>query len=85
VDIQGGTGIATLGLSVAVTNGTNTNPGTSNLLIQRPVVASSSNSQGVLAYFLATVNTSAIYLTNNNSTTAANLRVMVAGDIVSTP
>lgn len=84
VDIQGGTGAATLGLSVGVTNGINSNPGTSNLLIQRPADPSgASAASGVLAYLLATINTGSVYLTNNSTTLNATVRVMVAGDLVS--
>lgn len=84
VDIQGGTGAATLGVSVAVTNGTNVNPGTSNLKIQRPAdPTGASAAQGVLAYFLATINTSAVSLTNNSTTTNATVRIMIAGDLAS--
>ena len=81
VDVQGGTGAATLGLTVAVTNGVNSNPGTSNLLIQRPVSPSASSASGVIAYFLATVNTPSLYVTNNSSTTDANVRILIAGDL----
>jgi hypothetical protein len=83
VDIQGGTSAATLGLSVAVTNGVNSNPGTSNLLVQRPVSPTASSAAGVLAYFLATVNTSSLYVTNNSATANANVSILIAGDLVS--
>jgi hypothetical protein len=83
VDIQGGTGAATLGLSVAVTNGINSNPGTSNLMIQRPAdPTGASAAAGVLAYFLATINTGSVLLTNNSTTLNATVRVMIAGDLV---
>ena len=83
IDVQGGTGIGTLGLSVGVTNGVNVNPGTSPLALQRPASPAGSNSDGVKAYLLATVNTPSVFVTNNSTTTAAVLRVMIAGDIVS--
>ncbi len=85
VDIQGGTGIGVLGLSVVVASGANTSPGTSNLLVQRPADPSGSSASGVKAYLLATINTPSVALTNNSATTAANVRVMVAGDIVTVP
>lgn len=83
VDVQGGTALATLGHSIGVTNGANTNPGTSNVLVQRPADPAGSSSDGVKAFLLATINCSAIYLTNNSGTAAATVRILIAGDLVS--
>lgn len=82
VDIQGGTGAATLGLTVAVTNGVNANPGTSDLALQRPAdVSGTTAAAGIKVYFLSTLTTSSISLTNNSTTTKATVQVLVAGDI----
>ena len=84
VDVQSGTALATLGQSIAITVGVNANPATSNLLIQRPANPSGSSAEGVLAYFLGTVNTSGLLLTNNGASDA-NIRLLVVGDLVSSP
>jgi hypothetical protein len=84
IDIQGGTALATLGLSVAVTNGVNAEAGTSNLSIQRPAdPAGASAAAGVTAFCLLTINTSSIQITNPSSTAAVNVTVLVVGDLTS--
>ena len=85
VDIQGGTGIATIGLSVTVVNGVNANPGTSNIRVQRPADATGSGADEVKAYLLATVNTNSVAISNLSATADATVRFMVAGDIVAVP
>jgi hypothetical protein len=86
IDIQGGTALATLGLSVAVTNGTNATPGTSDLSIDRPAdPAGASAAAGVASYFLATVNTTSVQVSNPSATTDVNLKVLIVGDLTASP
>ncbi len=86
IDIQSGTGLAILGHSIGVTNGINATPGTAPLQIQRAADPSGATAaDGVLAYFLATINTSSVSLSNISTTADARVRVMIAGDLVTTP
>ena len=86
IDIQSGTGLAILGHSIGITNGINATPGTAALQIQRPADPSgASAADGVLAYFLATINTSSVSLSNLSTTADARVRIMIAGDLVTTP
>jgi len=82
IDIQGGTGLATLGLSIGVTVGVNANPGTSNVAVTRPAdPAGATAAQGVTAFFLGTVNTTSLQLTNPSATADLNVKVCVVGDL----
>ncbi len=83
VDIQGGTGRATLGLAVSVGNGTNSTPGTSPVVLQRPasLVSGSNKAAGLSTYMLATANTSSVVLDNPDLTNAIRVRIAIAGDL----
>jgi len=86
IDIQSGTALAILGHSIGITNGINATPGTDSLKIQRPADPSGANAaDGVLAYLLATINTSSVSLSNTSATADARVRIMIAGDLVTTP
>jgi hypothetical protein len=86
IDITGGTALATLGLSVATTNGVNANPGTSDLAIQRPAdPAGASAAAGVRAFALLTINTSSLQLSNPSSTVDVNVTVLIVGDLTASP
>lgn len=83
VDIQGGTGRATLGFAVSVDNGTNSTPGTSPVTLQRPasIISGSNKAAGLSTYLLATANTSSIVLDNPDLTNAIRVRIAIAGDL----
>jgi hypothetical protein len=88
VDVVAGSAgvIATLGLTVAVTNGVNSTPGTSDLRIQRPAdPAGASAAAGVKAFALLTINTTSLQLTNLSASAAVNVTVLVVGDLTATP
>jgi hypothetical protein len=86
IDIQSGTGLAILGHSIGVTNGINSTPGASALQLQRPADASGADAaQDVLAYVLATINTSSVSISNTSLTANARVRLMIAGDLVVAP
>lgn len=86
IDIAGGTALAKLGHAVGTTNGTNSQPGTSNLVIARPADPSGSDgAAGVKAFFFATIQTTSIRLTNPSTDTAINVRVGIAGDLTAPP
>ena len=86
IDIQSGTALGILGHSIGITNGISATPGTAPLQIQRPADPSGSTAaDGVLAYLLATINTSSVTLSNPSATADARVRVMIAGDLVTTP
>ena len=86
IDIQSGTALAILGHSIGITNGINSTPGASAMQIQRPAdPTGASAADGVVAYLLATVNTSSVSISNTSLTSSARVRVMIAGDLVTTP
>ena len=79
VDVSGGTGSVTLGLTVGVTNGTNATAGTSPVALRKPT---SGDSPSTRAYLLSTASCSSITIDNAD---ALNVEVLIvlAGDIVS--
>lgn len=86
VVIGGGTALATLGLTAGTTTGTNSTPGTSNVLVHRPAdPAGASAAAGVPAYMLLTTKTTRVALTNPSSTIDANVIVFIAGDLTDLP
>lgn len=87
VDISAGSAgvIATLGLTIAVTNGVNAEPGTAQYTLRRMADPSGTSVSGLKAYLLATLEASAVFLTNPDTVNAVRYRVLVVGDLVSNP
>lgn len=85
IDIQAGTALATLGLSVAVTNGVAAEPGTAQYSLARMADPSGTSISGLKAYLLATLQATAVFLTNPSTVSAVRYRVLVVGDLVSNP
>lgn len=83
VDITAGTALATLGLSVATVNGVAAEPGTSQYTLRRLANPAGSTASTLKAYMLATIDASAVLLTNPDTVNAVRYRVLVVGDIVS--
>jgi len=86
IDVQSGTGRATLGLAVAVTNGVNSTAGQTPLTLTKPAnVNASDGAAGVPVFFFGTLQTAS--LTVENLETAAETRILVgiAGDVITTP
>ncbi len=75
--------IATLGLTVAVTNGVDAEPGTAQYSLMRMADPAGTSISGLKAYLLATVQASAVLLTNPHPTTAVRYRILVVGDLTS--
>lgn len=83
VEVVSGTALATLGLSVSTAQGVNAQPGTSNLAISRPADPSGASAAvGVAAYFLSTIVTTAIQVSNPNASAGVRIKALVAGDLL---
>lgn len=80
------TSLATLGLTADTYTGDSGTPGYAPMQIARPAnPADASAVDGVPAYFLATVKTSSISLTNLMTAQSTSVRYLVAGPVVSLP
>lgn len=73
-----------LGLSAGVTVGVAAEPGTAQYSLKRMADPSGTSISGLKAYLLATIQASAILLTNPSSTAAVRGRFCVVGDLVTT-
>lgn len=83
VNVTGGSALLVLGLSTGSTAGVNSQPGTSNLRIHRPADPSNADeASGVKSYFLATINTTSLRISNVQTDDPLSVRVLVAGDLV---
>lgn len=80
--IAGGTALATLGLTAAVTNGVNAEPGTAQYSLERMANPSGTSISGLKAYMLATIRATSVLLTNPDTVNAVRYRVLVVGDLV---
>ncbi len=78
--------LTALGLTAATNAGTAAEPGTTDIQVLRPAdPAGSSAAEGLQAYFLGTVQASALQVTNLSLTSALKLTAFLAGDLVATP
>jgi hypothetical protein len=78
--------LTALGLTAATANGAAAEPGTTDVEIARPAdPTGASAAAGVKAYLLATVQATALQVTNQQASAALNLKAFIAGDLVSTP
>jgi hypothetical protein len=83
IDVQGGTSLVTLGFAVTDVFGGNATPGTSNVSVHRPADPSgASAAAGVKSFFLGTIKTTMIQLTNPSADVDLNMKVLIAGDLV---
>lgn len=86
VDIQGGTALATLGLSAAVTNGQNAVSGQTPLQLYRPAnIGDAQLSDGVKAWALMSLRTTSLLLDNPDPDNPVEVKVIVAGDVLLEP
>lgn len=81
--IAGGTALAALGLAAGTAQGAASTPGTSPIQVRRPADPDGANAaEGVKSYFLGTVVTSSVKVSNLNADDVLNLKSFVAGDLV---
>ena len=81
--INSGTALATIGLTaLATAAGTDPQPNTSPYTLQQMASASSSQLSTLKSYLLATLNASAVFLTNPDSVNAVRYRWCAVGDLV---
>lgn len=86
IDITGGTALATLGLSVATTNGVNSTAGQTPLTLRRPAnPAGASAAAGVKSFAFMTLTTTSLIIDNLDSANEARVYVVVAGDLLLNP
>ncbi len=75
--------LTALGLSVGVNTGDAAEAGTTDVRVLRPAdPAGSSAAEGLQAYLLGTIEATAIQVTNLSATSALDLTVFLAGDLV---
>lgn len=81
--VSGSAGVlAALGLSVQTVTGVNATPGTSPIQVRRPAnTTGATEAEGVLAFFLGTVQTSSITIDNPSADEAVEVRIAIAGDL----
>lgn len=76
--------LTALGLSVSAAQGSASEPGTTDVEVRRPADPSgASAAYGVKSYLLGTVQCTAVQVTNLMDDAALNLKVLIAGDLVS--
>ena len=82
IDIQSGTSLATLGLTVAVTNGTEATAGQAPLRLALP---SSVRGDNVRSFALMTLQTGGLTINNLDPASGIEVTYAVCGDLVTTP
>lgn len=86
IDILAGTALATLGLSVGVTNGLDPILGQTPITLRRPAnPAGAGGAAGIKSYMLATLVTTSLLIDNLDSANEASLVVALAGDLLLNP
>lgn len=83
VEVVSGSALATLGFSASEGEGVNADPGTSNLSVSRPADPSGASAAvGVASYFLATLVTTSIQVSNPDPDNGVRIKALVAGDLL---
>lgn len=83
--VAGGSALALLGLTAAVVTGTASTPNTTDILVRRPADISGSAAAELKAYFLATMETTSVRLTNPSGTQSVRIKTLIVGDLVTSP